>query len=352
MPMKIISEKKELERYLKGAIRSKLQVNRFYEADSEILKLGKSEFLTSSIDSFGEEWSIGLYQKLETLARVCVHGTLSDLVVTGADPLGFLFSPLWTFKDSQDTKKIIFETMIKELRKLKVPLLGGDEGRSKSLSLTGVALGRSKNKPIQRVGIKSGQVLCSLGSFGAGPALGLQFLLGLRKNSVLEDAYQPKAFISAIPAIRDFAKASMDGSDGFLSTLNTLSHLNDVHFEIDAKSIQTEKHALKFCSDHQIPRLSLWFGEVGDYQAIFTVEEGEFAKLKKRLPEVRRIGFVLPKRQKKHIFRFREKNTEVNLDQFFNLPRSTPAEYLEAFSLMLSWIEDEKLSHVKKNIPK
>lgn len=344
IPKKETAEKSLLRHHLKGAPRSKLQLNLFDQADSEILKLAKNEFLTTSIDSFDEEWTIGIFKNPRTLARVCVHGTLSDLVVTGATPLGFLFSPQWELSQDEIIKKLIFSTVIQELKKLSVPLLGGDEGRSASLSLTGVALGRASQKPVQRTGIKPGQILCTLGDFGIGPALGFQFLLNTRTDDRLENAYYPKAQIQAIPTLLNYAKGSMDSSDGLLSTLHTLSILNDVRFDLDLKAVSVHPLARQFCIEHEIPTLALWFGEVGDYQPIFTVNADDFKNVQKRLPTVKKIGVVAPKRQKKHTLTIKNRQIQADFSDYFNQPRVTQINYLEAFHTMLFWIESENLN--------
>ena len=347
----ISSEQTQLLNFLKPALRSRKQLNRPHESDCEIVKLSAKSFLATSIDSFADEWAIGLYQKPETLARLCVHGTLSDLVVSGADPIGFLFSPQWGFQDPKDFKARVFKSVIEELKRVKVPLLGGDEGYAAQLSLTGVALGTSSIKPKTRVGMKAGHWLCTLGEFGVGPALGFQFLLQKIPSFLNEDLYHPTAYTKAIPAILKFAKASMDSSDGLCTTLQFLSKVNDVKFEIDANAIQIHPAALRFCHENQIPPLALWYGEIGDYQPIFSIEPKDFPKVKRLVPNLKRIGTVLPKKEKNHCILWKSEKIPFHPGQFSLVPKSTMAEIKNAFDNMIQWLKSEGLSNVGTPTP-
>ena len=62
MPLDHLRENADLPELLKGLPRSKDQVNSLNEADAEILKLGDSNFLVSTIDSISEEVQLGLYE--------------------------------------------------------------------------------------------------------------------------------------------------------------------------------------------------------------------------------------------------------------------------------------------------
>ena len=338
---KITFEQNELGTYLKSAPRSSLQVNRIHESDCEIVKLNPHLYLSTSVDSFADEWAVGLFKEVETLARVCVHGTLSDLVVSGATPTGFLFSPQWAFSDDHVIKTKVFETVIKELKRAKVPLLGGDEGQASLLNLTGVAIGTSVIKPKTRLGMRPGQLLCTLGTFGVGPALGFQYLLGKKPSELTESKYRPYAQTKAIPSLLKYAKATMDSSDGFCTTLHILSQLNDVKFEMDFDSVRIEPVAQRFCKVNSLPVLSLWYGEIGDYQPIFTIDPEDFSKMKRALPSLLKVGRVLPKKSRKHILNFNGKAREFKPGHFANLAKTTMPEIKSAFRLLIGFLQDE-----------
>ena len=340
-PKKISHEQAELLSFLKPALRSRKQLNRPHESDCEIVQLSTRLFLSTSIDSFSDEWAIRLFQKPETLARLCVHGTLSDLVVSGAQPLGFLFSPQWGSKDAQAVKAKIFRTVIQELKKIGVPLLGGDEGSAAELSLTGVALGTSHVKPKTRVGMKPGQWLCSLSDFGIGPALGFQFLLGKKTSYLTENLFCPTAQTQASALILKHAKASMDSSDGLCTTLNFLSKINDVRFEIDAQAIRIHPAALRFCREFSLPTMSLWYGEIGDYQPIFSIDPKDFSALKRKLPGLIRLGVVSPRRKKMNTVLMNGKVTPFDPGMLSSVPRASLREIKIGFHQMVKILKNE-----------
>ncbi len=335
-----------LAKRLKNALRSQRQINKINESDCEIIKLQSKRYLATTIDSFSDEWSVGLFKKPETLAHFCVHGCVSDLVVSGTKPLGFLFSPQWGFETSSEIKDRVFRVVLRELKKIGVPLLGGDEGYAREISLTGVALGESKHKPKTRLGIKPGDVLCTIGPLGLNPAFGFQYLLNHKAALINEINLCPVAYTNAIPGIAKFARAAIDTSDGLCSSLHIFSRLNEIKFEINADALKYHPLAIRFCRSHKIPRVCLWYGEFGDYQPMISVPKHHFLKLKKLIPSLYAIGRALPRSESRNMIKSKGNNIVFEPEKFLFEPRTQLAEIRTTFEHMLHYVKSGVLADV------
>lgn len=90
-----LPEYQELRRKLGKQLRSPQQLNSFFAADCEIVKIAAKKFITTSMDAIGEEIAIGLYQDVETWAWMTVMNSVSDLAASGSAALGISISTEW-----------------------------------------------------------------------------------------------------------------------------------------------------------------------------------------------------------------------------------------------------------------
>jgi thiamine monophosphate kinase len=103
--MKTLKEMTDLKFAMGTQLRSSQQLNHFYHADCEILKLDSKNYLTTSCDSIGEEITIGLYRHVQTWAWLTVMNSVSDLAASGSKALGLTLSTQWKAGTSPKMKR-------------------------------------------------------------------------------------------------------------------------------------------------------------------------------------------------------------------------------------------------------
>ncbi|MCB0419887.1 MAG: hypothetical protein KDD61_02775 [Bdellovibrionales bacterium] len=288
-----ISEIEEMHKWLRWTKRSPFQTNLFYEADCEILKLSSSQYLALTSDSVSEELLFGLYKDPKTVARIAAVASLSDLCAVGVQPMGVSSSILWPLSATDEFKRTIQEELVTTLDYFSVPLLGGDSGSARDLSVTTTGLGLSEVAPSTRKGASPGDIIVLLGEFGIGPALAFSFLNEDEPwREKLEQVFFPKPSLECCHIISRYATSAMDTSDGFMTTLSTLLHLNNVSAEIDVTDFKVRSEALQYCSDKTWPWESLLFAEHGDFNVLMTLNEEDLPQLAQDASSFQVLGVV------------------------------------------------------------
>lgn len=269
----------EIKNKLGRQNRSPLQKNDLFQSDCEILQLGARNYLATSIDSVGEEISMGLYKDVETWAWMTFMSSVSDLAASGTKALGLTLSTQWAFGTSSQVQRKFFSTIHKASKKSFVPLLGGDSGWAKDHVFTSSILGQSQTLPLQRIGAEPGDylVLAHKNDVGLGPALAYAYLIDAPFK---ESLFRPCPSWKLTYQLRPWIKASIDTSDGIATSLSLLSNLNEVGFKILWNEKINSPQALKFCKSHQIPSPLLWMGDHGDFQTLLVVAEKNLSKMK------------------------------------------------------------------------
>ena len=269
----------EIKNKLGPQLRSPLQKNRLFQSDCEILQTGPHNFLVTSIDSIGEEISMGLYRSVETWAWMTVMSSVSDLAASGAEALGLTLSNQWAFGTSSALQKKFYLETRKACQKAEVPLLGGDSGWAQDHVFTSSILGRSTKPPLQRTGARAGDllVLAHQNNVGVGPALAYAYLLKKKFN---EKLFRPSPSWKLTQKLRPWISASIDTSDGLATSLSLLASINSLGFQIFWNEKINSLAAQKFCSANKIPSPLLWMGDHGDFQTLFVVPEKHVKKMR------------------------------------------------------------------------
>lgn len=304
-----IRELTELKKTLGSQLRSSQQTNGLFESDCEIVKLAAKNFLVTSMDSLGEEITIGLYKELKTWAWMTVMSSVSDLAASGASPIGLTLSTQWAFGTPKDMQKKFFAEIKRACVKSQVPLLGGDSGYAKDHVFTASILGQTTNQPLTRMGIKAGDylVLAHGQKTGVGPALAYRYLLNLPDRALPEKIFRPTPSWQLTYKLRPLISAAIDTSDGLGPCIYILALLNDLGFELQWQEDIHHPQALKFCQEQNVSPIMLWLGDHGDFQSLYVVPEKNIAKLP-------RAGLsILGQFQKKKTFNLRYKNHQVAL---------------------------------------
>lgn len=279
-----IRELTDLKKTLGSQLRSPRQTNGLFESDCEIIKCSAKNFLVTSMDSLGEEITIGLYKNLETWAWMTVMSSVSDLAASGASPLGLTLSTQWAFGTSKDIQKKFFAEINRACRKSQVPLLGGDSGYAKDHVFTSSILGQSSREPLTRLGAKAGDylVLAHDKKTGLGPALAYRYLLNLNDSAMPEKLFRPTPSWQLTYKLRPWISAAIDTSDGLGPCLYILALMNDLGFELHWQENIHHPRAMQFCQEQMISPIMLWLGDHGDFQSLYVVPEKNIAKLPRK----------------------------------------------------------------------
>jgi thiamine-monophosphate kinase len=237
--------------------------------------------LAIKVDSIVEEIEMGLYRDPYLIGWMTVTAPASDLGAVGAKPLGILIAE--TLAGDSDGHFISeLQRGIKEAGETYgMPILGGDTNFSRSMQMTGCALGIiSGGKLMTRRGCKPGDHIYSSGCLGLGSAYALLAYSDMANAKHLN--YRPLARLKEGELLRGFASACMDTSDGFLATLDQLMRLNGTGFDVSTPPDQTvHKAALDLACSSGIPSWLMLCGPHGEFELVFTIppqRDDEFLK--------------------------------------------------------------------------
>ncbi|MNS19763.1 Thiamine-monophosphate kinase [compost metagenome] len=269
------------------------QWNRPHEADAEIVKLtalGPDTYLAATIDGIANEWTSGFFKDPYTAGWVLVQSNLSDLAAVGAAPIGLL-SALAFPPGSTELASRLAEGIADALAACGVAALGGDLNEGPAPAMTACAIGLVTGRPVGRTGIQPGDGLWATGPLGAGNALAIVQLMGLPPALAPESAYRPQARLAEGQALRPFARAMMDTSDGPMSTLDHLARLNGVGMRIDFDPDRlVEPRVLAAFRSAGLPAWPLLCGEHGEYELMVAIPPDAEAGLLAAAPQATRLA--------------------------------------------------------------
>lgn len=291
--MKNVLEFTQITKLIKQAPRSPFQTNNVFEADCEILKI-PTGFICSTTDSIGEEIDLQFYESPELWGWMTAMSSISDLAASGSRALGILLANQWKYKTTDQEKILFFNGFNKALKKSGVSLLGGDSGSGGSHCHTATGLGFSKKKPLTRIGIKPGEILCLIGrkTLGQGPAFAFRFLLQKPAEFFPENQFRPLPYPKIVEKIRPWVNASIDTSDGLATSLQILSELNKVSFQISWNQKWISETALHFCERADLHPLMLLMGDHGDFQTLISVSPKNLNRVLSVSDEIIPIGIA------------------------------------------------------------
>ncbi len=270
-----ILENVAIDVWAKGFARAPNQANAPHEADAELIELAGApdQYLAITIDTVAEEIAAGLYRDPFTMGWVTVMASLSDLAAVGADPVGVVVSVSVPPESDAAFVGGVRRGMEEACRSLGVFILGGDSNAMPAVSLTGCAIGVVPRSAVRtRLGIRPGDAVFLTGPAGDGNALGLVRLAGLPNELFPEASYRPSARLSEGRELRGVATASMDTSDGVLTSLDQLARLNGHGFVVDCGwSALLSRDALGLCERTGTPPWMMLAGPHGEFELVFTV---------------------------------------------------------------------------------
>jgi thiamine-monophosphate kinase len=267
--------------------------------DAAILQAGGEEIVVTT-DAIVEGVHFLKDDPPDTIARKALRVNLSDLAAKGASPAGFVLT--LALRRVDDAWLTAFARALGEdAASFGCPLLGGDTVSTPgppTVSIT--AFGRvPAGRMVHRAGARPGDRVLVTGTIGDA-VLGLDILKGghtaeaLANDSAGRDAlvarYRvPEPRNALAKAVRDFASAAMDVSDGLAGDLAKLCLASGVSALVDAPSIPKSATATKLLRADATDLGTLVSGG-DDYEILCTVAE---AHLDTVSAEAKRAGVAL-----------------------------------------------------------
>lgn len=212
----------------------------------------------------------------EEVAAKALRVNLSDLAAKGASPFAYSVAMALP-KDVDDNWVARFaEGLAADQKKFGLRLLGGDSVSTPgptTISITAYGTVPGDAYP-SRAGGKAGDILCISGAIGDG-ALGLlaaKGTLGSRPdlNDLITRYRCPEPRLGLGLAMRSFASAAMDISDGLVGDLAALAGASGCAAEIQAGCIPLSDSAKKLISDDpELFAMAITGGD--DYELLFAI---------------------------------------------------------------------------------
>jgi thiamine-monophosphate kinase len=222
------------------------------------------------------------------VAKKALRMNLSDLAAKGATPLGFVLAMALPQDFDEAWLAAFAEGLGEDIAAYSCPLLGGDTDHTPGLlSVSITAFGAvPKGHMVRRSGARIGDVIVISGTIGDA-ALGLllrrepaRFDLAAEQCQHLLDRYllpQPRTALSE--AVRRYASAAMDVSDGLAGDLAKLCRASGVAADIDSARVPLSPAAhAALAGDPRLLKTILAGGD--DYEILATVAPDHVVALK------------------------------------------------------------------------
>jgi len=219
----------------------------------------------------------------DTIARKALRVNLSDLAAKGAKPAGFVLT--LALRKAEDAWLRPFAAALGEdAASFACPLLGGDTVSTPGPQMISIsAFGRvPQGRMVGRTGARPGDRILVTGTIGDA-ALGLDLLKGgaaakalvpdpAARDTLVGRYRVPQPRNALAEAVRDFATAAMDVSDGLAGDLAKLCAASGVSASIDASSVPLSAPAAGLVARSAI-RLEALLSGGDDYEVLCAVPE-------------------------------------------------------------------------------
>ncbi|WP_040474816.1 thiamine-phosphate kinase [Marinobacter algicola] len=261
--------------------------------DCAIQRIGPDLDLVFSVDALVEGVHFPHHYDPEKLGWRSLAVAASDLAAMGADPVCFTLA--LTLPDANpDWLSAYARGLASAARRFGLSLAGGDTTRGPltlSMQVHGTV---PKGEAILRSGAQVGDCICVSGTLGeAGAALDHleNDSPGPEVQAVLRKYHFPEPRLALGTALRGFATAAVDVSDGLVADLGHILEASGVAASIDASRLPLSQH-LKRLVGQSAAGLALNAGD--DYELCVTVPPQVWAILPEKIRrELTVIGEVV-----------------------------------------------------------
>ncbi|TGN38468.1 thiamine-phosphate kinase [Marinobacter confluentis] len=239
--------------------------------DCAIQRVDQGQELVFSVDTLVEGVHFPANYPPEKLARRSLAVAASDLAAMGAEPVCFTLA-LTLPKASTDWLKAFSAGLATASREFGLSLAGGDTTRG-PLSLTLQVHGTVPiDGAIKRSGAQVGDLVCVSGTLGdAGAALSLldQPSPTAEQAALLARYHSPQPRLALGKALRGYASAAIDISDGLVADLGHLLEASGAGGVIDTHKLPLSDALTALRPD----ALQLALNAGDDYELCFTISE-------------------------------------------------------------------------------
>ncbi len=214
----------------------------------------------------------------DTIAAKALRVNLSDLAAKGAEPLGYTLCLALNEECTIQWVRDFASGLQRDQLGYSISLFGGDTVKAPGpLSVSITAIGTvEKDAMIRRYGAQAGDIVYVSGTIGDG-AFGLDVARGLygglgevHKEFLLQRYRCPEPRCALVPALRQFASAAMDVSDGLIGDLGALCSVSGVSADIILADVPLSSAARSLvCGDDNLLHRTLNGGD--DYEVICTI---------------------------------------------------------------------------------
>jgi thiamine-monophosphate kinase len=265
-------EKEMIEIINKHMPRSANQLNKLYEADSEIIDFNGKR-LVYNIDEFSEE-DLLRDEEPHILGWNMAAGCISDILACGGKPEYYAHSLVMRNSWTKAYVEKLSMGIADVLKESGASFIGGDFGISGNWRYTGSVIGNLEGPPMLRSGAKAGDLIFISGEVGIGNLEAALKLYGgnpLVKN--ITGGWKNYFRLRGREAefIKKYSSCCIDTSDGVFNALNAISEMSNTGFKID--SLPYAKGGLLLAKVLSIPKEVLFFGECGEYELLFTISK-------------------------------------------------------------------------------
>ena len=214
------------------------------------------------------------------VARKALRVNLSDLAAKGATPLGFLVSLVLPKDIGADWLKRFALGLREDAEAYQCPLFGGDTDRTPGPVMVSVSMFGSvpSGAMVRRAGAKAGHRVFVTGTIGDA-ALGLVLrqnaswnLTAAQRDHLLSRYLLPQPRNALADAVRAYASAAMDVSDGLAGDLTKLCRVSGVAASIDAAAVPLSEAARAAVAIDPSMRETAFTGG-DDFEVLCTIPE-------------------------------------------------------------------------------
>jgi thiamine-monophosphate kinase len=247
--------------------------------DAALIVAQPGHDLVVTTDAVAEGTDFFAFDPADMVAQKALRVNLSDLAAKGAAPHGYLLSIALPPSITGGWLKKFADGLAQDQEQFGIALLGGDTARTEGpLAISVTAFGfLPQGRMIRRQGARAGDdvyVTGTIGDSGGGLAIFRRekHKLSESDRDALIARYRvPQPPVVFGPALRDFASAAIDVSDGLIADLGHLARASGVKFDIDAAAIPRSAALRAFWGDEEEALVrAATAGD--DYQIAFTAD--------------------------------------------------------------------------------
>lgn len=235
---------------------------------------------------------------LRQAARKAVVATVSDFAAKGVQPIGLLVSLGLAPPVNKSMINEIASGLEKGAKEYHCRIIGGDTSETEDFVIDCIGFGLTETgRILRRDGAKPGDIVAVTGDFGRTTS-GLRILF--EKNRRWPHRFSKLVYSVLHPLARleiglklartGFVNSSIDSSDGLAWSLHEIARLS--HVDVVLEKIPIARDVEVFAREEGLSAeaFSLFGGE--EYELIVTIQKERFARVKREVPSLSRIGVV------------------------------------------------------------